>query len=177
MIDFVPMVGYGETNLVANNSTEYVVLYPLPDYVGDAEFLVEDSEENLFLERIVGQVNFSWNGAAAADNPTVSWRLMPLGMDYDALTVLEPFATPWTPRSPEWANLKWWDERHFSEFSAGSFFIPPDPIEHPYYTHVDIRPRMMLGARRNLWPVLAIRNDDADLQLQVQHRLRALYKY
>lgn len=181
MIDFTPCVGYGELIDVPPQTTVYVVLYPLPDYAADAEFLVESEEEtNIFLERLVGTVHLSWDGMAVPSNGQVGWRLMPLGVNYDTLEVLEPFSVPFFPSSSEWCNLKWWYERLRQVAFAGAAQLAPNVSDHPYWTTVDCKPKMMLGAGRNLWPVLAIRNDSAgveEITLTLRHRLRALWKY
>lgn len=178
MIDFVPMVEYGTTIVLPANMTSYLVLYPVPDYDNtDEEFLVADNEDsNLFLERIVGQVTFSWDVQEVPTQSRVAWRLMPLGIDYSTLQVLEPF-DPWHPDSSEWANLKWWDERSIRILEQGVTDLMPAAVDHPYWSFVDCKPRMLLGSTRNLWPVLAIRNDNAMDGLNFKHRLRGLYKY
>lgn len=168
MMDWVPAVSYGATVSVAAASTVYVILYPLPDYIADQEFLYEDEvTSGLFLHRIVGSVTVSSDDAG---NIPVAWRLMPLGCNYDTLSVLEPFATPWSADQSEWANLRWWDERRYIPTSAAN----PDLVDHPYWTRVDITPKQAFGQKRNLWPVLAIRNYSAAASMRLRHNLRLL---
>lgn len=178
MIDFTPMPEYGAVNPCLPSTTLYTVLYPIPDFAaGMDEFLVESGEQRaLFLERIVGSITLYWNNSELPAEPQVFWRLLPMGIDYAALTVLEPYTSPLDPRSSEWANLKWWDERQYVG-DVNTFAGHPSTIDHPYWTTVDCNPRMMMGSDRNLWPVLAVVNFDAVVTLFVRHRLRALWKY
>lgn len=180
MRDWTPMVGYGDINLVNANTTLYQVLYPLPDFAaGDAEFLVEDEEETgMLLERIVGDVTWSWQ-----EEPTFGrafWRLLPMGVNYDMLTVLEPFTPSLEPDSSEWANIRWWAERDYRVDEVGHVPAMPSGVDHPYWTRVDINPRQQMGSRRNLWPVIAYSNftePAMGARAQVRHRLRAYWKY
>lgn len=174
--DKTPMVGYGELVLVPATSTVYIVLYPIPDYTGDAEFLVEDSEENLFLDRIVGTINVVFTSSENLPDLAICWRLMPLGLNYDTQEVLEPFSVPFFAQSSEWANLKWWVERYYVPRGALVSEQGPLEVDHPWWTNVDYRPRMMMGAGRNLWPVLAVRNPYAQ-DIRVEHRLTAFWRY
>lgn len=186
--DFVPLVQYGVEVNVNPGVTQYIVLYPLPDLVGsDIEFLVEDNTESvLFLERVVGSVTLNWEDSEGV-GPTGSaanagWCLLPLGVDYSTLQVLEPFGTAWDWASSEWANVKWWDKRvrniaglvNLTGFEASQ--VQPSDVDIPYWTMVDIHPRMALGQDRNLWPVLAVRNRNANFRLTAVHYLRGFFK-
>lgn len=172
MRDWTPFVGFGERFTVAASSTTYVVLYPLPDFdVGDAEFLIEDEEEShLFLERIIGTVQLSWAQTASHN---VAWTLLPMGVDYEALAVLEPFTTDWTPASSEWANVKFWDRRQYYLEATVDY---PSTVDHPYWTQVDCHPRFGLGSKKNLWPVLAVHNYHLTVDIDAFHYLRGFWK-
>lgn len=171
MMDWTPMALYGEEISLAGPGSAAVILYPLPDLgaAGTEEFLVEDDDETqLYLERIVGDIHM---GVSVSESP-VAWQLMPMGVDYDTPAVLEPFTTPWSPLSSDWANLRWWDRRYYNAQIA----IRPLAVDHPHWTHVDIHPRQMMGRKRELWPVLWIYAGTA-VTLRVSHQLRALWKY
>lgn len=173
-MDWVPMAFYGDAFTVLPGATGYVILYPLPDYaLGDQEFLVEDEDETgMFLERIVGDIYVSTSILTGQE--AVAWQLMPLGADYEAAVILQPYTTDWTPDDSEWANLRWWDRRCVAHATQGYYW--PESIDIPHWTHVDINPRQMMGAKRNLWPVLVVYNDSPDSNVLVKHNLRALYK-
>lgn len=170
MRDWTPLVGYGQGVNVIGPGTVYQILYPIPDFdAGDAEFLIEDEEEQgIFLERIVGEINVA-TGVDAA----VAWQLMPLGVDYEALTVLEPFTTDWDWFSSEWANCKFWDRRHYL---ASNTVAAASLVDHPYWTQVDCNPRFLLGSKRNLWPVLAMQCLLPATTVTFSHTLRAFWK-
>lgn len=182
MRDWTPLVGYSTAGTIDPLDTVYLVLYPLPDYAGsDREFLIEDDEGSaIFLERVIGDITFAWSEDPGSAQSNVGWRLMPLGVDFSTLEVLEPFsAQPWDWGSSEWANLKWWDERVYREVDVAPAegLIPyPDTVDIPHWTFVDCHPRQLLGAKRNLWPVLAMRNRNANARLFYRHRLRGFWK-
>lgn len=172
MRDWTPLVAYGSNVTVPASSTAYVVLYPIPDFFGsDAEFVIADEEEQgLFLERVVGDILLSWGQAADA---AVAWCLMPLGVDYESRVALLPYTSDWDANSSEWANEKFWDKRLFQ---LGTTINTPDVVDHPYWTQVDCHPRMLLGAKRNLWPCLVVQNFHPTQDLRLQHHLRGFWK-
>jgi len=176
MRDWTTCVGYAQSIVVPPASSVAVLLYPIPDYSGsNAEFLVEDEEEqSLFLERIVGQVFASPDEDFQAG--AFTWRLMPLGVDYDTGAALWPFTLVSLFGSSESANLRWWAERCWVPVTTGSSSGAPEAIEHPYWTTVDVHPRNMLGAKKNLWPFLVLDNSSGNVSLRVFHRLRAFWK-
>lgn len=179
-VDQVPMVGYGDQVALAVNSTVYQVLYPLPDFTTDSEFLFEDEEERgIFLERIVGTVFMSWEGdELPTDARTPIWRLMPLGVNYDTGDANLPFSANFFANSPEWTNQKWWAERHYyvTGTTVGGAIQGPQEVDHPWWTHIEYRPKMRLGVDKNLWPVLAVRNPSALVRLVYRHRLTAFWR-
>lgn len=168
MIDGVPMVEYGNGVVVNPSSTTYVILYPLPDYIGDAELLYEDDvTQNLFLHRISGEVRMAYT---QPDDVAGAVSLMPLGVNYDTITVNPPFASPWTFQSQEWANQPhWWKREYLPELVSA-----PSLVDHPWWTRVDIKPRRLTGVKYNQWPVLACRNR-GEQTLIVTHYLKAWY--
>lgn len=171
MMDWTPLVLYGQEISLAGPGTASVILYPLPDLgaVGDAEFLVEDDDETqLYLERIVGEIFL----ATSVSSSTAAWQLMPRGVDYDTPAVLDPFTTPWDPNNSDWANLRWWDRRYYEP----EVTLRPTTVDHPHWTHVDVHPRQMMGRKKELWPVLMLWVGQA-VTLRAVHTLRALWKY
>lgn len=171
MMDWTPLVAYGDEISVAGPGTAYVILYPLPDLgaAGTAEFLVEDDDSTqLYLERIVGEVYVSASVSPAA----VAWQLMPLGVDYDAPAILSPFTADWSPGNTEWANLRWWARQWYYTDTD----LLPSKVDHPAWTHVDIHPRQMMGRKRELWPVLCLYTSTGTT-VRFRHYLRGLWKY
>lgn len=172
MRDWTPLVGYGSVVDLAVSATAYLILYPLPAFsTTNEEFLVSDEEESgLFLERIVGDILVV---AAEEQAVTVAWCLMPMGADYEAVTVNEPYTSDWDANSSEWANEKFWDKRLYT---ATDGLNTPSLVDHPYWTQVDCHPRMLLGVKRNLWPVLVMQNYSTTDRALFQHHLRAFWK-
>lgn len=173
MIDKVPMVNYGAIETVNPLTTVYVVLYPVPDYTTDQELLYEDDvTQGLFLERISGTVYSYWEEAQGI---SVGLALLPMGVDYDTQSVLEISAAPWSIFATQWANQPHWWKRYFTPL-PGVGAEPPQAVDHPWWTRVDVKPRRMMGVRKNQWPVLAIRNYDSVQRVVVRHLLEAWYK-
>lgn len=177
-VDGMPMVNYGQLEAINPLTTLYVVLYPVPDYIGDQEFLYEDDvTRSLFLHRISGDIQMAWETPEDVASASYGgWSLMPLGVEYDTVSVLQPFTIPWDPLLPEWCNLSHWAKRYYRPTLGAAFNgLPPDPFAHPWWTYVDVKPKRKLGVDNNLWPVLAVRNSDAMSRLYVRHTLKAWY--
>lgn len=78
------------------------------------------------------------------------------------------------------ANLRFWDERIGDDHFAGPGGLSPDPMynmgftDHPWWSHVDIKPKQQFGQRRNLWPALMIENHSDTDSMIVKVWLRML---
>lgn len=170
-MDWVPMSFYRSGITMSAGTTAFVILYPLPPYaVDDTELVFEDNDDiGLFLERVAGEIRVVWSQGAGTG--VFTWRLMPLGADYDTPAALLPFSGANWSNTTEWANLRWWKDMRVVPGDVGAAEL----IDHPWWTTVDIHPRQLLGARRNLYPVLALDNQTT-VEVVVAHSLRALWK-
>lgn len=172
--DWVIGVGYGTGVTVAASNALFIVLTNLPDVAGagTGEFgYEEDTWRSLYLERIVGDINFQWVGEASPNQ--LAWRIMPLPADYDAPGVLYPYSPLDIINGTEDANLRWWGERRYV-CDVGTGSAGPALVDHPYWTEVDLHPKSWVGSKYNVWPVLVVQNPSSTTDLRLTHHLRLL---
>lgn len=177
-MDWTVPENYGRPLIFPPTSLAAVPLYRIPDAATDDVSEVQDENDHLFLNRIVGQVYPSFL------NPTVAfarigWRLMPLQADIDANALqlpVDPAVT--TLDDQDFANLRWWDERRMEipvPIPGANETIDP-VVTHPWWSHMDCKPKQSFGFKDNLWPALVVWNGSAD-ELTIVQRLRLLCSY
>lgn len=177
-IDWTVPDSYGRPLVFAPTSLAAVPLYRIPDAATDDVSQVQDEDDVLFLHRIVGQC------AVSILNPTVSfariaWRLMPLQADIDNNALQLPVDPAFTTLDDQdFANLRWWDERRFElQVPIAGAFEMIDPVfTHPWWSHMDCKPKQVFGYEKNLWPSLVVWNGSAD-EITIRHRFRLLCGY
>lgn len=167
-MDWVPCTRYGTRIVQATGLTFAFPLYELP-VIADEVDRFEESQD-LFIHRIVGTVGIGHlTAAGGAPVDTLNawmWRIMPMQADLSAGTL----DLPWDPAvsmrdgasAGSIANLRFWDERigeDIGDSTAGTNNL--SPVDHPYWSHVDIRPKQKFGQRLNLWPTLVLENASA----------------
>lgn len=170
-LDWVPCTNYGVRIIQTVGLTVARALYDLPS----ASDRVDEFEEasSLFIHRIVGTVGIGHLGAGGGPPvDTVNawmWRIMPLQADLTASAI----DVPWDPVTDSMrngafsaaniANLRFWDERIGEDVGDSTADINNlSPVDHPYWSHVDIRPKQKFGLKLNLWPTLVLENASAN---------------
>jgi len=168
--DWVPCTGYGERRTLANGTTLVFPLYDLPAIAESHDEFEEQS--SLFILRIVGTIGVGHlTGAGGPPVDTVNpwmWRIMPLQADLTVPTV----DLPWDPAVNNMregvdagpiANLRFWDERIGEDIGDSTANVNNlSPVDHPYWSHVDIRPKQRFGLKLNLWPCIVFQNTSAN---------------
>lgn len=172
------MLGYGGILTTPANTVAVFPLMTMPD-LGQYDASLPDggpgamqSIRDLSLERIVGQV-FRQIGIGQGD-VTWGWRLVELPWDFDNGF----FDVPWDPGDSVMVDsdftdmVRWYAERFYRAETPGPL-VGVDPLYHPWWTFVDVKPNALVGMHTGVWPGLLIDNTYNEEELWIVHRLRS----
>lgn len=169
---------WSTTTLVIGGANAALPLLPPPDFAAIDPGLPDGDAYDIFIKRIVGQIEVRGDLTVTESTWQYSWRIMPLALDEEAGDI----DTPWTNFSiydEDQANLRWWAERNVMTIAppAANLIIGLDVVDHPWHSFVDLHPNQWVGQNSRLWPALCFQNHQVNDGLRVRARLRMYVGY
>ncbi len=172
-MDWVPCFRWGvEQSVSPATQGDLALMDPALYSNTEVEGQIDDRVNRYFVERIVGQLCFSWSDTPSGGELGLVRSVIWPGIITNTQT--GAFDTPGFIDDPSGVNARLWHIRHL--FTTGTTrFGQLGSTSHPWWTTIDIRPRQVIDDGQ--LPILSVFNNDAGIaDLEFTHYLRMLVK-